>query len=65
MYGLSLHYLLADITLFLLVATTLTGVTPFIKRAKRWYKHLIILHAATGFLTLLFFLLTYLLAPKI
>ncbi len=65
MYSLSLHYLLADITLVLLVATTLTGVAPFVKRAKHWYGHLIILHAATGFLTLLFFLLTYLLAPKI
>jgi hypothetical protein len=65
MHDLSLHYLLAKITLLLLLVTTLTGIMLLLRRpAKHWYK-LRIIHIITGFLTLLFFLLTYFLAPKI
>jgi len=64
MYDLPLHFLLAQVTLLLLVVTTLTGIL-LLKPTKRWYKPLKIIHILGGLLTLLFFLLTYFLAPKI
>jgi hypothetical protein len=65
MYNLELHYLLARITLLLLLATTVTGVMLLLRKPRGWYKPLRIAHVVTGFLALLFFLLTYFLAPKI
>jgi len=59
-----LHRLLAQITCCFLLATAATGVMLFIRKPKGLYKQLRIAHAITGFLTLLFFLLTYLSAPK-
>ena len=71
MYDFELHYLLAKITLLLLLAATITGIMllTHIMRLLRipasWYKPLLVTHIVTGFSTLLFFLLTYFLVPKI
>ena len=71
MYNLEWHYSLAKITLLLLLATTVTGVMLLTRIARLLripvglYKPLRVAHIVTGVLTLLFFLLTYFLAPKI
>lgn len=65
MYDLELHYLLAKITLLLLLATAVTGGMLLLRKPKDRYKSLQIAHIVAGVLTLLFFLLTYSLAPKI
>ena len=71
MYDLELHYQLAKLTLFLLLAATITGIIlltrimQLLKIPPSLYKWLRIAHIITGILTLLFFLLTYFLVPKI
>jgi hypothetical protein len=65
MYSLELHYLFAKVTLLLLLAAMMTGIMLILGKLKRWYRSLLIAHIATSVLTLLFFLLTYLLAPRI
>jgi hypothetical protein len=56
---------LAGATLLLLSVTAVTGVALFLRRPKRWLNALRIVHLIAGLLTLLFFLLTYLSAPKV
>jgi len=47
------------------LAAMMTGIMLILGKLKRWYRSLLIAHIATSVLTLLFFLLTYLLAPRI
>ncbi len=62
---MSSHYLFATIVLYLMLATSITGFFFFFKFGKRRYKLLMIVHTVLGLATLLFYMLTYFLAPRL
>jgi len=64
MVGIFDHWLLATITLGFLLASAITGLLFFWRSLGKWRKPLLIIHIITGLLTLIFFLLTYFLAPR-
>ncbi|KXA93606.1 hypothetical protein AKJ41_05850 [candidate division MSBL1 archaeon SCGC-AAA259O05] len=65
MYGLEMHYLLARITVVLMIACTGTGLALFLFEIGKWRKPVLIVHVITGILAMILLLLTYLLAPTI
>ncbi|KXA98462.1 hypothetical protein AKJ39_02015 [candidate division MSBL1 archaeon SCGC-AAA259J03] len=65
MYGLEMHYLLANLALILMTVCTATGLTVFLFKVGKWRKPLLVTHTITGILAMIFLFLTYFLAPTI
>jgi hypothetical protein len=69
MFSFELHHLFADLTLYLFIIVTITGImmvislARFVRIPSRMYKMIRIVHIILGILAFVFFLLTYLLAP--